>query len=64
MSKEKTVRDLFPEKETKTASALRDRLVEIAGDREELVSLMEALNMLPKPAKPKKDQKVPAWRSK
>jgi len=44
-----TVKKLLGGKETtKNASAMRDRLIEVAGDRTKLVQLMDAVDGLPK----------------
>lgn len=44
-----TVKDLLAAHgTTKSATAMRDRLIEIAGDRTKLVKLMDAVSGLPK----------------
>jgi hypothetical protein len=43
-----TVHNLLGGKETKSAPAMRDRLIEIAGDRTMLVQLMDAVRELPR----------------
>jgi hypothetical protein len=44
-----TVRSLLGGKDTtKNAAAMRDRLIEVAGDRTKLVQLMDAVGGLPK----------------
>jgi hypothetical protein len=44
-----TVQDLLGGRETtKNAPAMRDRLIEVAGDKTKLVKLMDAVSGLPK----------------